>query len=102
METHFIHIVLVPLSDWLLGPALLYVPLGSGLPAVSSLVPLIGVGLAALGAGWFFLRNTISQALRKLRGKPEEPEREDTAESDQPSPDEEAIRKRLEGLGYIE
>lgn len=102
MDTHFIHIVLAPLSDWSLGPAVLYIPLGGGLPAVSSLGPLIGVGLAALGAGWFFLRHAISQAVRKLRGKPEEPARQETPESDQPGPDEDAIRKRLEGLGYIE
>lgn len=102
MQTHFIHIVLVPLSDWSLGPVPLYVPLGGGLPAVSSLGPLIGVGLAALGAGWFFLRNTISQALRKLRGKSKQPAPEETPGGEQSSPDEEAIRKRLEGLGYIE
>lgn len=87
-------------NPWLL----LYVPLAGGLPAVSSLGPLIGAGLAALAASWFFLRGMIGQAWRKIRGKADEPgpEPDDQTEDEQSTPEEEAIRKRLEGLGYLE
>src|SRR5262245_17667678 len=91
-----------------------YVPLGGGLPAVSMLGPILGAIFTFLAAGFFFFSNLIRQTFRRilslftkdrtaearsaLAASSVQEENEEGLSKDE----EEKIRKRLEGLGYIE